>query len=397
MILARAIAAVLLTLPVAALALAPGERALELARDALIADGHIDVPYRLKSAWVDVTERTEGGDFDYPRALAGGLDLPFMSIYTPAELETSGGSWQLANQLIDSVEALAARAPDRFALVRTPAEAMAAKDAGRIALAMGMENGSPIEGSLEKLDAFRARGISYLTLSHSLSNHISDSSFDPERPHQGLSEFGRKVVARMNDLGMMVDVSHISDQAFYQVLEISRVPVIASHSSARHFTPGFERNMSDEMIVALARNGGLVMVNFGSSFLTPAANEWFARFTQYARQALAALGRPPGAAEIMQFQEEYRAEHPFPFASLEETLLHFDHIIKLVGFDHLGIGSDYDGVGDSLPAGLKDVSTYPVLIEAFLRRGYAEADIRKILGDNLLRVWSTVTASATVH
>lgn len=370
------------------------EQARELAREALIADGHIDVPYRVKGTWVDVTDAVDDGDFDYQRAREGGLDLPFMSIYTPAELEAEGGSWQLANQLIDSVEALQARAPDRFRLVKTPDEAQAAFDDGLIALAMGMENGSPLEGSLEKLRQFRKRGISYITLAHSAANHLSDSSFAPERPNQGLSEFGREVVTKMNELGIMVDVSHISDQAFYQVLDISKSPVIASHSSARHFTPGFERNMSDDMIKALAEKDGLIMVNFGSSFITPEASSWLMALRVEAGRALAALGHRPSTAEIMAFQEQYRASNPFPYATLDQVLQHFDHIIELVGFDHVGIGSDYDGVGDSLPEGLKDVSSYPVLIDAFMQRGYSEGDIRKMLGGNLMRVWSAVVDQA---
>lgn len=370
------------------------ERAERLAQSALIADGHVDVPYRLNGNWADVTRAAGSGDFDYPRARAGGLDLPFMSIYTPAELEAEGGAWQLANQLIDSMEALVARAPDKFRIVTTPAEAQAAKDAGLIALALGMENGSPIEGSLEKLEQFRQRGISYITLAHSLANHLSDSSYDEARPNQGLSAFGRTVVQRMNELGMMVDVSHLSDAAFYQVLEVSNAPVIASHSSARHFTPGFERNMSDDMIRALAENGGVIMVNFGSSFLTPAALQWMQAMSVAAKAALAELGRKPTIAETMAFQLEYREQHPFPFASLEQTLVHFDHIRALVGVDFIGIGSDYDGVGDSLPEGLKDVSSYPVLIEGLMQRGYSEEDIVKILGGNLMRVWSQVTDHA---
>lgn len=368
----------------------PGEPATRIAREALIADGHIDTPYRLKERWADVTQAAEGGDFDYPRARAGGLDLPFMSIYTPAELEAEGGAWQLANQLIDSMEALVARAPDRFRIVATPSEARAAKEAGLIGLAMGMENGSPIEGSLDKLAQFRQRGISYITLAHSLANHISDSSYDSKRPNQGLSGFGRTVVQRMNELGIMVDISHLSDDAFYQVLEISAAPVIASHSSARHFTPGFERNMSDEMIRALAANGGVIMVNFGSSFLTPAANAWMQAMMVAAKAALVELGRQPTVAETEAFQQKYREQNPFPYASLEQTLIHFDHIMKLVGVDHIGVGSDFDGVGDSLPEGLKDVSTYPVLVEGLLQRGYSEEDIVKILGSNLMRVWSQV-------
>jgi membrane dipeptidase len=194
----------------------------------MIVDTHIDVPYRLQEGWVDVTRGTDEGDFDYDRARLGGLNLPFMSIYTPAELEAEGGSFELANQLIDNVEALVGRAPEKFVLVTSTGEAEQARKQGLIGLAMGMENGSPIEGDLENLQFFFDRGIRYITLAHSLGNHISDSSFDEERQWSGLSPFGREVVREMNRQGIMVDISHVSDEAFYQVLEITKAPVIAS-------------------------------------------------------------------------------------------------------------------------------------------------------------------------
>ena len=365
-----------------------------IAQRALIVDTHIDVPYRLHEGWVDVTRRTSGGEFDYERALSGGLNVPFMSIYTPAESEAQGSSFQLANQLIDSVEALVGRAPDKFVVVRSTQQAEAAQQSGLIGLALGMENGSPIAGKLENLRFFHDRGIRYITLAHSLSNHIADSSFDAQRPWQGLSPFGREVVGEMNRLGIMVDVSHISDQAFYQVLEITSVPVIASHSSARHFTPGFERNMSDEMIQALAKNGGVMQINFGSPFLTAAANGWLTTMIQGRAAWLDETGNAPDSKQTSAWQENYRQHNPLSFATLAEVVDHFDHVIGLVGYEHVGIGSDFDGVGDSLPEGLKDVSFYPALIEEFLRRGYPVEQIEAILGGNLMRVWRAVESAA---
>ncbi|NIM71134.1 MAG: membrane dipeptidase [Xanthomonadales bacterium] len=370
------------------------ERARELARRHLVVDTHIDVPYRINDAWVDVTQETEGGDFDLPRARQGGLDLPFMSIYTPVEAARDGRSFQLANQLIDQVEAMQARAPDQLVLVRTPAEAERAVQAGKRALAMGMENGSPLAGQLGRVAWFRARGISYITLAHSESNDIADSSYDRNRPWQGLSPFGREVVREMNRVGIMVDVSHLSDAAFWQVMEVSEAPVIASHSSARHFTPGFERNMSDEMIAALAANGGVIQINFGSPFIAREPNAWTLTYKPLRDAFIQEHGHPPDGAEAKRHQLEYRAEHPFPYASLEDVLDHFDHVVQLTSVDHVGIGSDFDGVGDSLPVGLKDVSAYPNLVAGLLRRGYSEADIVKILGGNLMRVWRAVLEHA---
>ena len=183
--------------------------------------------------------------------------------------------------------------------------------------------------------------------------------------------------------------------AFYQVMEISKTPVIASHSSARHFTPDFERNMSDEMILALAKNGGVIQINWGSSFLTAKANEYSETYWDLVEAWEEETGFDEDSPEAKKFKKDYRERLPYPFATMAETVDHFDHVIKLVGIDHVGIGSDFDGVGDSLPVGLKDVSGYPNLVAEFLRRGYTEADIAKILGGNLLRVWTEVEAYAS--
>lgn len=363
-------------------------------RNYLLIDTHVDVPYRLEEKWSDVTAPTEDGDFDYERARRGGLDIPFMSIYTPGAAEAQGTSYELANRLIDRVEALVGRAPGRFAIVRTPDEALAAKERGLIGLAMGMENGSPIDGKLENLAFFRDRGVSYVTLAHSLSNHIADSSYDEHRQWNGLSPFGRELVAEMNRLGVMVDVSHVSDETFYQVLKLSRAPVIASHSSARHFTPGFERNMSDEMIRALANKGGIVMINFGSSFLTAEAQQWFVRMVAERKAWLQDNGFAEDGPEATAFGKRYREQNPFPYASLDDLVAHFTHVIDLVGIEHVGIGSDFDGVGDSLPEGMKDVSFYPNLVEKLMEKGHSAADIEAILGGNLMRIWRAVESYA---
>lgn len=366
-------------------------RARDIARSSIIVDTHIDVPYRLEEKWADVSQATTGGDFDYPRAVEGGLDVAFMSIYTPAELEAEGKSFEAAEKLIDMVEGIVAASPEKFAIALSPADVREQFKKGLISLPMGMENGSPIEGDLANLEYFYDRGIRYITLAHSLSNHIADSSYDDNRQWGGLSDFGFDVVREMNRLGMMVDVSHITDEAFYDIMEVTQAPVIASHSSARHFTPGFERNMSDDMIRKLAENGGVIMINFGSSFLTAEANAWSEKFGE-AWDAYAATNDVEQNDEARErFREQYVKEHgEFPYATLDQVLDHFDHVVQLTGVDHVGIGSDFDGVGDSLPIGLKDVSDYPNLVAGLLKRGYSQADIRKILGENLLRVWREV-------
>ncbi|CAM4264729.1 dipeptidase [Pseudoalteromonas byunsanensis] len=347
------------------------ERAHRIAQKSILIDTHIDVPYRLKSQWDDVSKATVGGDFDYPRAVKGGLNAPFMSIYIPAnlEFEGEGKSYLLANQLIDGMEALAFRAPEKFAIAYSSKDIFTHFKQGKMSIAMGMENGSPIEGSLKNLKHFFDRGVRYITLAHSQSNHISDSSYDVRRKWKGLSPFGKELVVEMNKIGMLVDVSHISDAAFYQVMELSKVPVIASHSSLRKYTPGFERNMDDDMLKALKKNGGVIQINFGSSFVTSSAQNWYKKRDNAAQR------------------EDFIKDNPFPFATLEQVLDHIDHVVKLIGIDHVGIGSDYDGVGDSLPVGLKDVSSYPNLVQGLLDRGYSEVNIKKILSGNTLRVW----------
>lgn len=366
-------------------------RAQQIAESSVIVDTHIDVPYRLKKTPADISKATESGDFDYPRSVAGGLNAAFMSIYTPAELESEGRSKEVADGLIDMVEGLVEDAPNNFAIARSVADIRAQFEAGLISMPMGMENGSPIEGDMRNLQHFFDRGIRYITLAHSLSNHISDSSYDENRQWQGLSEFGRDVIREMNRLGIMVDVSHVSDDAFWQIVDISAAPVIASHSSARRFTPGFERNMSDEMITALAKNGGVIQINFGSTFVSQLSRDYGDARSEARKHYLTEHPTLKEADIYESFADTYAdANGPLPFASLDDVLDHIDHVVKLVGVGHVGIGSDFDGVGDSLPTGLKDVSDYPNLVRGLLERGYRDEDIRKILGENLLRVWQAV-------
>jgi membrane dipeptidase len=362
------------------------EKANRLAHEFIIVDTHVDVPYRLQEKMEDISQRTENGDFDYPRAQAGGLDAPFMSIYVPAEYETKGGAKKLADRLIDMVEKFAADWPDKFAVAKSVAEVQAQFAQGLISLPMGMENGSPIEGKLENLRHFYDRGIRYITLAHSKSNHISDSSYDPNRRWQGLSPFGKKVVAEMNRLGMMIDVSHVSDSTFYQVIRLSQAPVIASHSSCRHFTPGWERNMDDDMIKALAKNGGVININFGSSFLNDSVRLAEDKMWKYIQRN----GINPNSDAGKAAMKKFRIENNIGYADMSDVIAHLDHVVKLAGIDHAGFGSDFDGVGDTLPTGLKSVADYPNIIYELLKKGYSDADIQKICSGNLLRAWSEV-------
>lgn len=372
-----------------------GNKAERLAQEMLIVDTHIDVPYRLRAEWEDVSKAASGGDFDYPRAVAGGLNAGFMSVYTPAKYEAEGKSKETAEILLDIVHDLAANAPNKFAIALSPNDVKAHFERGLISLPIGMENGSPIEGELANVEHFFDRGVRYITLAHGLSNHLADSSYDENKQWHGLSDFGIDVIHEMNRLGIMVDISHLSDDAVHDVLDVSAVPVIASHSAVRKYTPGWERNLNDELIQRLAKKGGVVMVSFGSLFLTQKARDYHDRRTKAYDEYLLAEQIEGSDALEDQFNFKYAANiEPYPYASLDDVLDHYDHIIALVGVEHVGIGSDFDGVGDSLPPGLKGVDGYPNLIQGFIDRGYSEADIEKLLGTNVLRVWTVVERHA---
>jgi membrane dipeptidase len=243
---------------------------------------------------------------------------------------------------------------------------------------------------LANVKYFYDRGIRYITLTHGKDNQICDSSYDTTRTWNGLSPFGRTVVQEMNKVGIMVDISHVSDSTFYQVMKLSKVPCIASHSSCRAFTPGFIRNMSDDMIKLLGKNNGVIQINFGSTFLDStvrAANEANRKKLQVLLDEKKLKFSDSLAKPII---EEYQKLNPSLFADVETVANHIDHVVKLAGINHVGIGSDFDGVGDSLPTGLKDVSQYPNLIYVLLKRGYTEEDIEKICYKNVWRVWSAV-------
>jgi membrane dipeptidase len=372
----------------------PLARANELAQRLIILDGHVDLPFRasedarLGKGVEDVAGRTTRGDFDWVRAREGGLDAPFMSIYTPARLQKrAGASKRHADAAIDYVEGLIAAHPDKFAAARTPAEVRANTARGLISLPLGMENGSPIERDLDNLVHFHGRGIRYITLTHSLDNQISDSSYSDARTHGGLSEFGREVVREMNRLGIMVDVAHVSDEALREAVEISEVPVIASHSSCRHFTPGFERNVSDELLLAMAAEGGVLQINFGGSFVSDEYRRW-------GDEAERAVGRlaeehslDEDSPELVAHFETWKTEHPPPRVGVGVVADHIEHAVAVAGIDHVGLGSDFDGVGPSLPEGLKDVSMYPNLLRVLLERGWTEEQLEKLCSGNVFRVW----------
>jgi len=377
------------------------QKAVELAHRFIITDGHIDLPwrlsmkdFRLKNENLSIPVQSAEGDFDFVRAKAGGLSAPFMSIYIPASYQNDFPLAKAkADSLINMINWIIDSHPDKFARGDSPQMIEANFKKGLISLPMGMENGAPLM-TLSDLHYFYDRGIRYVTLTHGKDNHICDSSYDTTHTWGGLSPYGIELVKEMNKTGMMIDVSHISDQAFYKVMEISTAPVIASHSSCRFFTPGWERNMSDEMIKLLAEKAGVIQINFGSDFLDAEV----AKTRKADRKELERLlseanlkAEDPAALPVI---DEFKKEHPNLYSDVQRVADHIDHVNQIAGINHIGIGSDFDGVGDSLPTGLKDVSMYPNLIEELLKRGYTESDIEKICYKNVWRVWNKVNEIA---
>ena len=370
----------------------------QIASEMLIVDTHIDAPYRLweqhqSGQEIDDISKMTTGNFDFTKAKSGGLNVPFFSIYLPAETEEDGSAYEVANNLIDMVEDIITLSPDKFTLIKSTDDISSLDIKNTLGVVLGMENGAPIEGDLSRVQFFYDRGIRYITLTHSKTNHISDSSYDENIQWGGLSDFGKQLIEEMNSVGIMVDISHVNDDAFYQAIEISNTPVIASHSSLRHFTPGFERNVDDEMLKALAKKGGVIQINFGSSFITEAPGLYFDKIKKYINDQVIDL-KNASKEDIDKVRAEFMSKNPFPYANVSLVADHIDRVVFLVGIDHVGLGSDFDGVGDSLPEGLKDVSMYPNLIKELLNRGYKKEDIRKILSGNLLRVWKQVESYA---
>jgi len=372
-------------------------QAAELAHKFILTDTHVDLPYRLKikhfrleRAYLGIPLSTTEGDFDYERAKKGGLDAPFMSIYIPSDYQMKPDKGKaLADSLINMIEGIVSAHPDKFALARTPQEIENNTKEGKLSLPLGMENGAPIGNSLENVTYFFDRGIRYVTLTHGKDNQICDSSYDTLNTWKGLSPFGEKVVAEMNRIGMMVDISHVSDSAFYDVVKITKAPLIASHSSCRYFTPGFQRNMSDDMIRELGKNGGVIQINFGASFLDSLARV-NSKLLDSLEKTLVSKGLTSRDTAAQPIIDQFAKNHKELYSDVERVADHIDHVVKLIGIDHVGIGSDYDGVGDSLPLGLKDVSDYPNLFYVLLKRGYTAEDIEKICSGNVFRVWNKV-------
>ena len=350
-------------------------------------DSHIDTLQRVLNGQEDISRRLPRGHVDLPRLKEAGMVAPFFALWVPTYYKGSEAVRRTL-QLRDAMQAVLDAHPDQIELATTAADVERIAGAGKVAAVLTLEGGHQIADDLAVLRVYHRLGLRSMTLTHFRNNNWADASTD--RPqHDGLTDFGRQVVREMNRLGMIVDISHVSDKTFYDTLAVTTKPVIASHSSCRALSD-VPRNMSDDMIRALASNGGVVGINFGAGFLNQGDAEALRRRIGEAVATEPALaGRALDEFAAADYVKEYTQMRPAS-ATLQDAVEHIDHAVKIAGVDHVGIGSDFDGI-NSVPAGLEDVSKMPDLTAALLRRGYSESEVRKILGGNFLRVLREVT------
>ncbi len=362
---------------------------------AIVIDTHADTPQMMLDQSYDLADPASPYMISIPKMRKGHLGAEFMSIWVEVDWPPQD-LIRRALDLIDAVNVQVAQHASQLELAKTAADIERIHLQRKIALLMGLEGGHIIEGDLRVLDIFYQLGVRYMTLTHTKDNQLGDSS--TSQPHwNGLSQLGRQAVEHMNRLGMMVDISHVSDQTFYDALSASQAPVLASHSSCRALCNA-PRNLSDEMIRALARKGGVMDINFYSGFLDQAYADARRKVlpqmdaeVKAAREAAAQQGKHLSYAEEVKIYQKYEPSLPVP----EYTRIadHIDHAVKVGGVDHVGLGSDFDGV-DSIPRGMEDCSKLPALVKELARRGYSEQDLEKILGGNVLRLMREAEATA---
>jgi membrane dipeptidase len=364
-------------------------RAEKLHRRSIVLDTHMDTTLRLSSPNYDFGKRNATGHVDLPRMREGGLNAAFWSIYISGTI-TGPEAVKRALRLIDTVRELVRRYPNDLMLATTAAEVRRAHKQGKIAVLMGLEGGHMIDDDLGVLRAYAALGIRYLTLTHGRNTNWADSSSDTPR-NNGLTDFGKQAIRELNRLGVMVDVSHASDKTFYDALEASRAPIIASHSSLRSIC-NVPRNMTDDMVRALAKNGGVIQINYATGFLSQEYADAETPLREERRARLAEVDQLYANDPARRTPERERINREFaarvPKVTWEKIVEHIDRAVKLVGVDHVGLGSDFDGA--TMPAGMDDCSMLPRITDALLKKGYSEKDVQKILGGNLLRVMEEV-------
>jgi membrane dipeptidase len=362
------------------------DAAVALHRDALVFDGHNDLPWELRQKSsadfrrLDVARPQPKLHTDIPRLRQGNVGAQFWSAYVPAETAKKGTALKETLTQIDLIHRLVRAYPDTFALCGSAADVVQARRDGKIASLIGVEGGHSIDNSLAALRMLYALGVRYMTLTHSDNLDWADSATDEPRL-RGLSPFGEDVVREMNRLGMLVDISHISADTMRHVLKVTQAPVIASHSSAFAIAP-HPRNVPDDVLRLVAQNGGVIMVNYYPGFLTAEAA---GRYKEIGHAYRELKQRYPSADEFREAYAQWKRDHPLPPSSIHDVVDHIEHIIKVAGIDHVGLGSDYDGIG-AVPRQLEDVSTYPYITQELLNRGHGRAAILKVLGGNSLRV-----------
>jgi membrane dipeptidase len=375
------------------------ERARRILTQVPLVDGHNDLPWEYRKRFQNHMDRIDlrGGTgkldpplhTDIPRLREGGVGGQFWSVYVPVEI-TGADAIQATMEQIDDVHRLVERYPDTFELARTADDIVRIHKAGRIASLIGMEGGHSIHDSLAALRQFYAAGARYMTITHTKNTAWADSATDAPQ-HGGLTRFGEEVVREMNRLGMLVDLSHVSPETMKKAIAVSAAPVIFSHSSARALDD-HPRNVPDDVLRLMPENGGVVMVTFVPSFASAAVREWNARDT--AEEARLKALYPEDLERVKREREDWRRQHPAPRATLEQVADHVEHVRQIAGIDHVGIGSDFDGI-ESVPLGLENVSAYPALLAELLRRGWTDGEIGKLAGLNVLRAFRDAERVAT--
>jgi len=356
---------------------------------AVTVDAHADTPTEYLKEPFNLGAWNGKGEVDYPRMKSGGLDAEFFAAYVPAKYANKGAA-AFCMKIMETIHEMVDRYPTWARFATSTSDIRAAARDGKRAILIGIEGGHAIEDSLELLRAFHRFGARYMTLTHTNTNNWADASTDDAK-HDGLTPFGKEVVLEMNRLGMIVDISHVSDKTFYDVIATSKAPVFASHSSSRVLS-NHKRNMTDDMLRALAKNGGVAMVNFYTVFLDEnarvAADE---RSKKLAPQIAELKVKDPSEGDIFEAGlDKLYEQNPLPQVPFTRIADHIDHMVKVAGIDHVGIGSDFDGISGNHPVGMEDVSKLPALRAELKKRGYSDEDVRKVMGENFMRVFSEV-------
>ena len=359
--------------------------ARKIHQECLLVDGHNDLPWKLRTKagssfeQVDLTKPQPQFHTDIPRLRQGGVGAQFWSAYVPPDARHENKAAHVALEQIDLIRRMVTRYPESFELALTADDVLRIRQSGKIAALIGVEGGHAIENSLAVLRMFHRLGARYMTLTHNDTIDWADAATD-EAKHGGLTRFGEQVVRTMNELGMLVDISHVSAECMKDVLRVTQAPVIASHSSTYVLAP-YPRNVPDDVLRLVAQNDGVVMAVFCSIFVVPESAKRLARLAEQRREL---REKYPNDADYDKALRQWRQENPFLAGSIHDLIDHIDHIVQVAGIDHVGLGSDFDGVS-LLPKQLHDVSCYPYITQALLDRGYAPGEIRKILGANALR------------